>query len=200
MLLDEANLSEHVDILLPSERWSLLVRQYPAAASDLVRLHLCAAAPRLFPLGWATTNCKVSRWKLQKSTGKSRQHCLVVHGSCTPGQHVPRTWLAFALEYWRGDNGNSGCTDTRCNHWCAACSPDCRLLPLRRIASKRGIAVGVSVDGSNYVSMSAGTSGWTTSSRCSTPSTTARAPSGPARLAFTIRARLTLSAVGLGGR
>lgn len=38
VLLDEANLSEHVDILLPSERWSLLVRQYPAAAFDLVRL------------------------------------------------------------------------------------------------------------------------------------------------------------------
>ena len=37
----------------------------------------------------------------------------------TPGQHVPRTWLAFALEYWRGDNGNSGCTDTQCNQWCA---------------------------------------------------------------------------------
>ena len=45
VLLDEANLSEHVDILLPSKRWSLLIRRYPAAASDLVRLHLCAAVP-----------------------------------------------------------------------------------------------------------------------------------------------------------
>ena len=45
VLLDEANLSEHVDILLPSERWSLLIRRYPAAASDVVRLHLCAAVP-----------------------------------------------------------------------------------------------------------------------------------------------------------
>jgi len=34
-----------------------------------------------------------------------------------PQLYIPRAWLAFTLAYWRGSNGNSDCSDTRCNHW-----------------------------------------------------------------------------------
>ena len=78
VLLDEANLSEHVDRLLPSKRWSMLIRQYPAAASDLVRLHLCAlwTPPHhaVIPATTKSTVCRgVAGWPNAVAYGRTRQ-------------------------------------------------------------------------------------------------------------------------------